>query len=197
MPVTAWRLENVEARHREEPRAYSIPRLEERRALVPGQLVKLVFVVDPPIGEFDGERMWVEVLEGAGGRFVGALDNDPELVGGLERGDRVPFSVEHVAAIFVEPGWIDPTAPAIVSRRVIEDDAWPGRLVQQGPTAAYSGWQIFVGDEPPNYLAQADNAWLCPLGELVERFPVLDSVLGEDAPGEWRWDADAAEYRRV
>jgi hypothetical protein len=160
-------------------------------------LVKLVFVVDPPVGEFEGERMWVEVLEADGGGFVGALDNDPELVGGLERGDRVPFSVEHVAAIFVEPGWIDPEAPAIVSRRVLEGDVWPGRLVQEGPANGYSGWQIFAGDEPLDYLAEADNACLCPLGELLEQFPVLDSVLGEDAPAEWRWDGDAVEYRRL
>ena len=60
---------DAEVRHRADPDSFSIPRSDVRHALVPGDLVKLLFGVgpgDPP----PAERMWVEVLEAEAGRYV-------------------------------------------------------------------------------------------------------------------------------
>jgi hypothetical protein len=186
-----WRLEDVEARQRESPRHYPIPPSVERKGLQPGDLVKLVFLVDGN-PDADGERMWVEVLALDDDGFVGTLANQPRLVA-LEEGAEIRFQPRHVAAIVFEP--IDAQSLVIVSRRVL-DDAWPNRLVRQPPTGDYSGWQVFAGDEPAGWSQDPANARAVPIAQLLDLFPVLESVFGDSRPGEWRWSEKELEYER-
>lgn len=94
----SWNLANVEERARQHA-SFHIPPLEERVALAPGMLVKLVFVSNGVPG---AERMWVRVTE-VGDRlgmpFCGVLDNEPVTIPRLRRGDEVAFGPQHVAAI--------------------------------------------------------------------------------------------------
>jgi hypothetical protein len=187
-----WRLDDVEERQRESPRHYPIPPSEERNNLQPGDLVKLVFLIDDN-PEIDGERMWVEVESSDGDGFVGRLANQPRWVP-LPEGAEVRFQPRHVWAVVFEP--IDATTLVIVSRRVLDDDAWPARLVRQPPMEQFSGWQVFAGDEPPEWSHDPANARAVPVSQILDLFPVLESVFGDSRPGEWRWDKGALEYRR-
>src|SRR5688572_15775748 len=76
-----WWLQDAEALHAEHPRSFFIPPAERRRALAPGELVRLGFEYGPHAdrrGEGHIERMWVQVLEQAGGeRLHGRLRNNP------------------------------------------------------------------------------------------------------------------------
>jgi len=156
-----------------------------------------VFLVDQPGDDVDGERMWVEVesIEGDGdaSAFVGRLANQPRVVE-LQPGDEIRFEARHVAAVVFEP--IDDAAQVIVSRRVLDEDAWPRRLVREPPSGDYSGWQVFAGDEPAGWVNDAGNARLVRVDEILDKFPVLESVFGDSTPGEWRWRDEALEYDR-
>jgi hypothetical protein len=186
-----WHLEDVEARQRESPRHYPIPPSAERQSLQPGDLVKLVFLSDADDG--DGERMWVEVDTVEGGDFIGTLANQPKVVP-LSPGAEIRFQPRHVAAVLFEP--IDASTLVIVSRRVLDDDAWPERLVRQPPSGEYSGWQVFAGDEPAGWAQDPANARAVPVAQILDLFPVLESVFGDSTPGEWRWHSQGLEYRR-
>jgi hypothetical protein len=195
-----WSLENVDEQHRLHPRTYSIPRSEVRDALAPGQLVKLAFLSESPDGQWSGERMWVEIVAVESGRYLGKLDNQPRYLGTLQIGDSVQFGPEHVAAIHVLPdqaGWFDADWLAVVSRVVYEDGAFPGRLYRAEPEREDdSGWRLSAGDEPEAFFDDDSSMRACPLAELVERFPVLDSVLGAEIGSAWSWSEELAEYRR-
>jgi hypothetical protein len=186
----AWRLEDVEARQRESPRTYPIPRSFERKNLRPGDLAKLVFLIDGN-AEVDGERMWVEVESVEGISFLGRLTNQPRYVS-LDPGDPVSFEPRHVAAVVFPP--IDDDAIVIVSRRVLDDDVFPQRLIRQEAINEYSGWQVFAGDEPPGWASNADNARAVSVKQILDQFPVLESIFGDSTVGEWRWSAEDLEY---
>ncbi len=188
-----WRLEDVEARQRESPRLYPIPRSAERKNLRPGDLAKLVFLIDGN-PEVDGERMWVEVESVEGVSFLGRLTNQPRWVA-LSPGDPVAFEPRHVAAVLFEP--IDDEALVIVSRRVLDEDAWPRRVIRQEALDEYSGWQVFAGDEPPGWTSDPANARAIPVKQILVQFPVLESIFGDSTVGEWRWSAEDLEYYSV
>jgi hypothetical protein len=191
--MAGWRLEDVEARQRESPRTYPIPRSVERKNLRPGDLAKLVFLIEGN-PEVDGERMWVEVETVEGISFLGRLTNQPRYVP-LSPGDPVSFEPRHVAAVVFEP--IADDAIVIVSRRVLEEDAWPRRLIRQEPINEYSGWQVFAGDEPAGWAGDPGNARAVSVKQILDQFPVLESIFGDSTVGEWRWSAEDLEYYSV
>jgi hypothetical protein len=102
--IDGWCLEDGEAFHRQAPDTFWLPDLEQREALQPGDLAKLVFCisVDNDAQPVSVERMWVLVRGRVGEHYFGVLDNDPcaieendELWSGVE----VPFAARHVIDI--------------------------------------------------------------------------------------------------
>ena len=99
-----WCLDDGEDRHREAPETFWIPDLQQREALQPGDLVKLIFRISVNDDEepVSVERMWVIVRGRVGGNYFGILDNDPF---GIEENDEfwhgieVPFAARHVIDI--------------------------------------------------------------------------------------------------
>ncbi len=189
---------DVEAEHRTHPRTFSIPRRAVRESLVPGDLVKLVFIVDPPAGRTEAERMWVQVVGASGSGYVGRLDNDPDYLVGLKADDLLAFRPEHVAARWVDesdPSYIHPEALVIVSRRVWEGDAWPRRLEHADvPDPQFCGWLVFAGDEPTAYVADLANFRPVPFAELADRFRVLDSGFDGPVGTIMEWDDQSLEF---
>lgn len=92
-----WSLRDVVEWNAQHPQTYPVP--GDTSGVVPGRLVKLVFVPDAGIGE----RMWVLVTEVEGDRMVGLLDNDPAGIAGLLAGDRVEFERRHVLELETLP----------------------------------------------------------------------------------------------
>ena len=63
------------------PDTFEIPPRALRHALVPGDLVKLLFeIVDPPDDAPPAERMWVKVAQVIADRYVGTLANHPVVI---------------------------------------------------------------------------------------------------------------------
>ena len=141
--------------------------------------------------------MWVEVLEAPGsGTFAGQLLNEPRELNGLERGDRLTFGPEHVAAInySAEELGYDPGLFLGVSPRVAAEDRSPALLLFQSSTdPAYSGWYTFTGEEGEHERSPAGlTVW--SLGYLTDRFPEVAAVFREGGSA-WTWDACAGTYR--
>ena len=193
-------LENIEIAHQENPRTYSIPRSDQRYTLLPGQIVKLVFLLDMPVeGEPKAERMWVEVKEVNGSHYVGVLDNDPKHITNLKAGDIIEFGPEHIAALYKTQQ--DLPLPygqyALVSRELLQEDAWPNRLIHEQPTDNNSsGWRLLKGDETEAELNSQESFVAYKVDDLLRYFRVLDSVLDEPVGTEWRWNTKVMEYQK-
>jgi hypothetical protein len=189
---------DAERRHRADPDSFSIPRSDVRRSLAQGDLVKLLFGVghgDPP----PAERMWVEVLEAEAGRYVGRLENEPQVISDLGLGDRVPFGPEHVAATYNQPNETSPTPEhfAIVSDRVWDLGERPARAIRMPPPdPSFSGWVLFGASDSPTL--PSDLAGFQPVSHqaLTDRYRAFDSIEDEPPSSAWRWDPQGLEWQR-
>ena len=190
---------DAEAAHRENARTFSIPRRAVREALRPGDRVKLIFKVDQPKGGVETERMWVEVVEVASDHYVGRLADDPLALTSLKLGDRIRFQPEHVAAREAEPDdplYTDDAAFAVVSRRVWDENAWPGRLERHTvPDPQFSGWFVLAGDETEPYMADPANFQPVPQAALFDKFRVIDSALEGPVGTVMIWNEREMEYQ--
>ncbi|GAB1511901.1 DUF2185 domain-containing protein [Actinophytocola sp. KF-1] len=72
---------------------------------------------------------------------------------------------------------------AIVSNRVARDGEPAGWLYREGPdNERDSGWRVFAGDEPEEYVDDVGNCSLVPLRELISADPRVEAVLTTPAP---------------
>lgn len=191
-----YRLANAEARHEEAPRSFFIPTRDEREALRPGDLAKLLFeVLSPTAGQPSGERMWVQVVSKEAGRYVGQLDNQPRVVTTIAIDDHLEFGPEHIIQLLGEP---DPLAmlKVWVSRRAYVDDVQPRYVAREEPMdASDSGWCVMVGDETDDELNDPANVLVQSLGFVSRRWPDLVAVFTASRPaGEWDWDLPLGAY---
>jgi hypothetical protein len=186
---------DAEARHRAAPWTFSIPRADVRRTLRVGSRVKLLFGTGPA-DQPGVERMWVEVVAVADGRYRGRLDNDPVAVSDLRVGDDVSFGPEHVAAIWRETGHEPrPEQWAIVSQRIWRGGAVLDRAVRLlVPDPSMSGWVILSADDGP--MPPPDLAGFEPVAHqaLVDRFRAFDSIEDEPPGTAWQWDDKNLEW---
>jgi len=98
-----WELDDAEPIAAEHPDTFYMPSLEERNALKPGQLVKLIFrilTVDEAGEEkLCVERMWVVVTGREGKFYTGKLDNQPYCTHDMNPGMPLYFEARHVINI--------------------------------------------------------------------------------------------------
>ena len=92
-----FRLLDGEELHRSCPDTFEIPPRALRHALVPDDLVKLLFeIVDPPDDAPRAERMWVKVAQVIAGRYVGTLANHPVVITSVTLDSPIEFEPHHV-----------------------------------------------------------------------------------------------------
>lgn len=197
-----WGLLDAEAQHRAFPDAFPIPTRTEREALQPGDMVKMVFVLDPPPASGpNAERMWVEVRSIDEGAYEGRLTNDPSVITDLQAGTFLAFGPEHVAGIALQHEEVafDVASQAVVSRRALARSGPPGWVGHDDPVDPVdSGWTVAAGDEPGDYFSgdPAESTRGVTLGELVQRYPALVEVFQAGA-GEWVYRPDHRRYVRL
>ncbi|MHC2018042.1 DUF2314 domain-containing protein [Methylobacterium sp. CM6247] len=106
--LDGWYLESGVAKSELYPKTFKIPTEQERRNVIKGYLVKLVFEIALLDEENDnqemffGERMWVEVSHSDGPYIIGALNNTPVSFEGdhyLQPGAEIVFLPEHIIDI--------------------------------------------------------------------------------------------------
>lgn len=77
--------------HRRCPETFLIPGTDQKDALAPGDLVKLMWSVR----RYPGERMWVRITERRGDRLVGTLECWPVFVF-MDPGTKVRFKIDDI-----------------------------------------------------------------------------------------------------
>ncbi len=200
---TEWGLLDAEAQHEAFPDTFPIPSRAERDALRTGDMVKLVFVLDPPPSSGpNAERMWVEVRTTRdNGSFDGWLTNQPVVVTVLEPSALVAFEANHVAGIALRTDEVsfDVKLKSVVSKRALKLRGPPGWAGYDAPLDEQdSGWSVTAGDEAADYFSgdPADVTQVVTLGELVQRYPALVEVF-QSGEGEWVYRPDHRRYVRL
>jgi hypothetical protein len=108
--LDGWELESGLAQHHRTPETFYMPSEKERRALMEGDIVKLIFQIavsnledSTVVPEFSNERMWVIVTGRVGPYYIGTLNNNPgcsDEQSHLAYEDEVAFLPEHVIDIY-------------------------------------------------------------------------------------------------
>ena len=198
-----WGLLDAESQNLAFPDTFPIPSRQEREALRTGDMVKLVFVLDPPpTSGPNAERMWVEVrTTGLAGTYDGWLTNQPVVITSLAPSALVAFEARHVAGIALrkEEVTFDVALRAVVSNRALELHGPPGWAGFDDPIDdSDSGWSVTAGDESAEYFGDdgSANSQACTLGELVQRYPALVEVF-QAGEGEWVYRPDHRRYVRL
>lgn len=98
-----WQLDDGDAIAAAYPETFWLPPLEQRQALQPGQIVKLIFRIlttdEQDREEQHVERMWVVVTGREGGLYSGDLDNQPYCTEEMAPGMPLWFEARHVINI--------------------------------------------------------------------------------------------------
>jgi hypothetical protein len=198
-----WGLLDAVAQNEAEPDNFPIPAHAERVELRSGDLVKLVFVLDPPPPSGpNAERMWVEVaLAHPDGSYEGRLTNQPAVIPALVPSTLIAFEPRHVAGIALLQGNLafDVTLRAVVSTRALTLQDPPGFAGYDDPiTEDDSGWSITAGDEAEGYFdsEKRGTTQALTLRELVSRYPALVEVF-QAGDGEWVYRPDHRRYVRL
>ncbi len=201
--ATGWLLLDAAAQHEADPQSFPIPPLEERVALHRGDLVKLVFLLDPlPIAGPNAERMWVEVERAhPDGTYAGRLTNEPIVISSLHPSASITFESKHVAGIALRDDDIafDITLRAVVSAQALTRDGVPGWVGHDTPVSADdSGWSLTAGDEAEGYFepGKSETMLVLTLGDLVGRYPALVEVF-QSGEGEWEYHPEHRRYIRT
>lgn len=198
-----WGLLDAGAQHDAFPDTFPIPTLEERSSLRTGDMVKLVFVLDPPpTSGPNAERMWVEVaLAHADGSYEGWLTNRPVVITSLAPSTLVAFEPRHVAGIALreEDVTFDVSLRAVITKRALKLHGPPGWAGWDEPVSETdSGWSITAGDEDEDHFAgdPTEVSESATLAELVQRYPALVEVF-QAGEGEWVYRPDHRRYVRL
>jgi hypothetical protein len=107
-------------------------------------------------------------------------------------------------AILVRMGYLI----AFASRRLVEDESLTPGYVYHDPEDATlppapdgrraSGWNLLVGDESDEQLADAGELLMPDLEWLVERYPAFGKLVAEGSQGrQFEWDAETERYSDV
>jgi hypothetical protein len=142
------------------PQPYLIDQLRE------GDLVKMAFIANPPVTEWQSERMWVRLTTDAKSNpMIGTLSNHPRNIAGLKLGDTVRFESYCITDLrsdadnLNDPMQYDPTTypppreywePCTVDDAILDGSLRVEHLERKAPkasdddTVVDSGWHIWA-----------------------------------------------------
>ncbi|PEC20178.1 immunity protein Imm33 domain-containing protein [Bacillus cereus] len=175
----SWYLDNVYELNKEAPYTFYLPSSEILGKLKVGDLVKLIFVTKNEEEDgFNGERMWVEIIERNEKKFVGKLDNNPYRLA-LKKGDKISFGIENIC----DTEYKDPASSdwdlyfdtkVIVSNDVLEKREFNFMLREDSREEDDSGWSILSGYESDDYVSDPENFQIISIGVILN---IDDSIL--------------------
>jgi hypothetical protein len=173
-----YHLEDVVVLSKKSPRTFLIPSIEEIEKIEMGTLVKLIFVMEKALKNgCRAERMWVKVKSIKDGVYTGVVDNDPYYLKTIKSGDIITFRAENIACIYGGNPNFDEKLFAIITKKALENRQinWVVRT-DDIDNEQDSGWQLFYGDESPEYLDEPDNASIVSLENILSFEPLLEEV---------------------
>lgn len=176
----SWYLDNVYELNEESPYTFYVPSQIILDNLTVGDLVKLIFVLrEEQEDGLNAERMWVEITQIDGQKFIGKLDNEPYRIQDLKAGDEVTFGIENICDTEYE----DPNSSnwdyyfdtkVIVSDDVLEKREFNFLLRDDSKGEGDSGWSILSGFEDDEFLGDSKNFKVISIGVILN---IDDSIL--------------------
>jgi len=184
----SWSLENAQKLADEFIYTFYKPSEEVVSLLNAGNQAKLIFSFESDDPEDpSAERMWVEITEKIGNKFVGYLDNDPAHIKDLKYKDVIEFNEIHI----VDTDLDDPI-PAIsekyikrcfVTNNILYEGEAIGYLYREEPdTEDDSGWRFTTGSETDEYMNDSENISYVSLGSVLREDDSVVNLL-EHASG--------------
>lgn len=173
-----FHLENVIELNKQFPRTFLIPAKKEIDKLEISTLIKLIFIMEKPLKNgCRAERMWVKITSIGNGTFTGILNNDPYYLKSIKCGDEIAFKAENIAAIYVQEPPFNEKLFAIITKKALENRQinWVVRTDDLN-NEQDSGWQLFYGDETPEYLDNTSNSAIVSLENVLSFEPLLEAV---------------------
>jgi hypothetical protein len=184
--MPSWTLEDADAVAAANKYTFFKSPRETISLVRPGEIVKLIFLFDSEDPKAPrAERMWVLVDQiGSDGRFVGRLDNEPQWIEDLKRGDEVTFDTRHI--INTEHDSDDNIVEryikcCYVTQRILRDGARVGYLYREEPDNENdSGWRFTANDESAEYMDDSKNTAFVSVGLVLSKDDSFIDLL--DAP---------------
>jgi hypothetical protein len=173
-----YHLEDVVLLNKQSPRTLLIPSIEEIKKIEIDTLVKLIFVMEKALKNgCRAERMWVKVKSIKDGVYTGVVDNEPYYLKTIKCGDIITFKAENIACIYGGKSNFDEKLFAIITKKALKNRQinWVVRT-DDIHNEQDSGWQLFYGDESPEYLDESDNASIVSLENILSFEPLLEEV---------------------
>ncbi len=174
-------------------RAFVVPTHAKSEDVRPGALVEILCeIVDPDEGMPRHERVWAHVTRTDGSALGGVVDNEPQVITTLARGDEISFGSRHVIRIYDAAD----ARTVIVSRRAHVEDLRPRYVYRQPPMGpSDSGFSVMVGDESRAELDDPTALTSHAIGVLRDRWPELGPVFASrSVEAEWVWDESTQTY---
>ena len=185
------------------PYTFFLPHPQELSALEVGDLVKLIFEYDPPGKKWGAERMWVEITEKNGSKFVGRVDNEP-VEEFISVDDRVDFNSDNVIAIFRDDGDVGPAAEqpreywdlCLVDKCVLDGSEPVDYLYREASEAGVendSGWRIRgrQGNASDDAMATRETSFVA-IGAVLNKddswLALVDASIGSSYRRDFRTD---------
>ncbi|WP_143315224.1 DUF2185 domain-containing protein [Clostridium sp. HBUAS56017] len=169
---------DVTKMNKQNPRNYLVPSKEEIKNIRIGDLVRIVYKLENSLNNrFMDERVWVEIIEFKGTKFIGEFEGNGSQKTKLKKGDIISFEVNNITTVKrKEENIIDENKSVIITNKAIEHRQvnW---IVRTTPlNKEDSGWQLFYGDEEYEYLDDSSNLIATSIKEVLNFEPLLEDI---------------------
>ncbi|MBD7913214.1 immunity protein Imm33 domain-containing protein [Clostridium cibarium] len=169
---------DVTKMNKQNPRNYLVPSKEEIKNIRIGDLVRIVYKLENSLNNrFMDERVWVEIIEFKGTKFIGKFEGNGSQKTKLKKGDIISFEVNNITTVKrKEENIIDENKSVIITNKAIEHRQvnW---IVRTTPlNKEDSGWQLFYGDEEYEYLDDSSNLIATSIKEVLNFEPLLEDI---------------------
>ncbi|GIP49363.1 hypothetical protein J53TS2_29540 [Paenibacillus sp. J53TS2] len=195
-------MEDATERNKKAPYTFYIPSKEVIEILKTGDQVKLLFASNEIDGDFEVERMWVEISERDGELFSGILVNTPASIKNLEMGHKIRFKREHIS----DTEYKDPEEEAwdyyfdskvVVSKDVLKRNEYNFMLRDFPKGEGDTGWAFSSGYENDEFLSNSENLQVISLGVILNIDDSILAILDDHPQCVYERDPETNMFRKI
>lgn len=198
-----WKLDSAVDLHKESPYTFYLPSDYVLNQLKAGDLVKLIFMAEETLDNgYEGERMWVEILERNDSEFRGKLMNKPHYLESLHYGDLIHFSLVHICDTQLD----DPYAmdmdyyldkKVTVSNDVLSRNEFNLMLRFEPYDDSDLGWVFFSSHEEDGFNADSHNFQFISVGKMLNIDDSILAFINDTVPCAYERDRGTAKFARI
>jgi len=198
-----WRLDNAVELHKEAPYTFYLPSEHVIEQLKAGDLVKLIFKSEVDLENgYDGERMWVEIIERTESDFRGKLVNQPFYLKSLQYGDIINFNLIHICSTQLD----DPHSKEMdyyfdnkvtVSNDVLLRNEFNFMLRFEPDNDSDLGWVFFSGHEQDDFNSDPNNFQFISVGKMLNIDDSILEFLDDNIPCAYERDTDSKKLLKI